>query len=726
MVIPWGIYVFCDTGLNNGYACCKTIGILMVFVLKLMLYHSSRVMHHKPSLPLFLDNPVKSLAKTDCPKNKITLHEGVKIALNIEEYKKAQKLGQRNFRACIAKGKYPYLQVLDEILENTEIQSTEALGLVNIPLTSIVGTKTEGRKTAFASNFMPLLNEGTEFSTKWALLCESQMENGIRDPIQAIEFMNRFYVIEGNKRVSVMKYLGAASIPGIVTRYIPQRTGTKDNNIYFEFLEFYQLTQINLLWFTEEGRFAQFVAATGKAPGERWTEDEKRELTSLYYRFQPLFEAKSNGQLTITPADALLAFLGVYSYKEAVSMSMPQLRAALNKAWEEVLILTQQEAVEVSMAPAEPPSPGLWSRLQNPLRLSPAHLKIGFVHEKSGETSAWTYAHDFGRMELESRFGKQVETICIDNVIPEENGEAVLEQAIAQGCDVIFTTTPKLISASVKASVVHPEVKIINCSVNTSHPTIRCYYGRIHEAKFLMGAIAGALSEDGRIGYIGSYPTYGMIAAVNAFALGALLTNPRATVHLEWNCVEGRSPEQIFAERGIDLICDLDSRTPNRSPWKVGLYRLEQDSFCNYAMPFWNWGEFYVRIVQSIFNGQWDAQEPNMRALNYWWGMDSGVIDVLCSRNIPNQTQRLVDILRHAICSAGFDPFGGTVNRQDGKQILAPDHPPLSTEDIITMDWLASNVVGEIPPFDSLVDAAKPLISVVGVRKDAAGNKILG
>ena len=37
----------------------------------------------------------------------------------VEDYKKAQKMGQRNFRACVSKGQYPYLQVLDDILENT-------------------------------------------------------------------------------------------------------------------------------------------------------------------------------------------------------------------------------------------------------------------------------------------------------------------------------------------------------------------------------------------------------------------------------------------------------------------------------------------------------------------------------------------------------------------------------------------------------------------------------
>ena len=642
-----------------------------------------------------------------------------------EDYKKAQKMGQRSFRACVSKGQYPYLQVLDDILENTELDSTQPLGVVNIPLDAIVGTKTEGRKTAFARNFMPLLGDRTEFAVKWSALCESQMEEGIRDPIEAVGFLIRFCVEEGNKRVSVMKYFGAGSIPGNVTRYIPKRNGSKEVNIYYEFLDFYKLTQINLLWFTEEGRFAKFVAAVGKAPGERWSDDDKSMLTSMYYRFRSVFVQRGGDRLPITPADGLLAVMGVYPYRQLCGMSMPELQQAVERAWSEVLVLTRPDAVELSMEPAFPQNTGLFSRLHNPIAFQAPSLKVGFVYEKSADTSAWTYAHDFGRGELEEHFGGRVTTLCYDNVQPDVNGDEILEKAVADGCDVIFTTTPKLIGASLKASLAHPEVKIINCSLNMSHPSIRTYYGRIHEAKFLLGAIAGALADDNKIGYVATYPTYGMIAAINAFALGAQMTNPRAQVYLEWTSEKGADIPARFAKNGVTLISDLDNRAPQQPPWKFGLYRLEGDHFCNYAMPFWNWGEFYVRIVQSIMNGGWSAGSSGERALNYWWGMDAGVIDVLCSRTLPVETQRLVNLLRQAVCSRDFDPFAGVLYAQDGRVVMPADHSRLTAEQVITMDWLASNVIGRIPRFDELIDEAKPLVSLIGVHKDETTTKIL-
>ena len=171
------------------------------------------------------------------------------------DYEKAQKLGMKAFKNAVSKGEYEYLPVLDEILENVEIQGEQNLGLVQIPLNQVVGTSNVGRTFAFANNFMPILDFKTEFGSKWSNLCEAQINEGIRDPIEAYEYMNKYYVVEGNKRVSVMKYFEAVTIPAYVTRKIPKRTDDLQNKIYYEFMEFYKYTGVNYLWFSQEGCF---------------------------------------------------------------------------------------------------------------------------------------------------------------------------------------------------------------------------------------------------------------------------------------------------------------------------------------------------------------------------------------------------------------------------------------------------------------------------------------
>ena len=102
--------------------------------------------------------------------------------------------------------------------------------------------------------------------------------------------MNRFYVQEGNKRVSVLKYFGAASIRAQVTRILPKRTGTPENELYFEFLDFYQVTQLNTVWFSRPGSYARLCAAAGHAPGEVWPQEDRLTLASLQLRFSHAYK----------------------------------------------------------------------------------------------------------------------------------------------------------------------------------------------------------------------------------------------------------------------------------------------------------------------------------------------------------------------------------------------------------------------------------------------------
>lgn len=187
-------------------------------------------------------------------------------------------------------GKSPTLEVLDDILHTTKDYREVSLGLVQIPLEQIVGTKTTGRSNSFSSNFMPLLDSGSEFATKWIRLCISQQEEGIKDPIKAYEYMNKFYVLEGNKRVSVLKYFDAVSITGEVIRIMPKKTDDLDIQIYYEYVHFYELSEINYLYFSKLGCFEKLQSFVGKMPDEKWTFDDKVDFRSLFQNFKTEYE----------------------------------------------------------------------------------------------------------------------------------------------------------------------------------------------------------------------------------------------------------------------------------------------------------------------------------------------------------------------------------------------------------------------------------------------------
>lgn len=633
----------------------------------------------------------------------------------LEDYIKAMKLGKKEVAARTAKGLNPYLQVLEDIPEAANSIMEYPLGLVQVPTEQIVGTMTEGRSTAFAANFMPVLGEHTEFAMKWSSLCQSHLEEGIRDPIKAYEYMNKFYVLEGNKRVSVLKYFDAVSIPANVTRIVPQRTEEKENKIYYEFMDFYNLSQVNYIWFSEEGRFAKLQRLLGKRPDEVWSDDDKLTFSALFSRFSSAYRAKGGDKLNITVGDAFLDFIEIHGYRELDAMTTTEFKETLAKSWKVFDTLADDDAVEIQMTPKEKKAP----LLQRLIPLSSPKLKIAFVHETDPQKSGWTYAHDLGRMHLEQTFPDQVVAMAYHlQSQDEKEAEEVIARAVEDGNTIIFTTSPVLTNASVKAAITNPDVKILNCSLLTNHGYIRTYSARMYEAKFLIGAIAGAMTDNNRLGYIADYPIYGTVANLNAFALGAKMVNPRAKVYVEWTSKKNVDIYEEFEEKGVSYVSGRDIIIPGKSQGSrhFGLFRHDELWPHNLAMPLWHWGIFYEKMIRLILSGTWKNEEnPRTKTVNYWWGMSSGVIDVICSQNLPIGTARLVQLLKHTISSGEFNPFAGVLYSQSGVVQEAGDNV-LTPEKIITMDWLAENVIGSIPKMDDLVEKAKPVVLQQGVE----------
>ena len=634
------------------------------------------------------------------------------------EYLRAQKLAQKEYRECIAAGKNPYPEVLDEILPNGISSDTvQDIGVVDVPANRIVGVKSAGRIAAFTATFLPLLDENTEFGMKWAALCAAHLgDTGIQEPIVCFEYLGNFYVQEGNKRVSVLRYFGSPRIPGHVHRIVPALTDDPRIKAYYEFMEFHRNTRIYDVQYTRPGDYAKLLAALGREPGDVWTEQERRTFSSYFSYFRDAYFAVMGEQAALKPEEALLIWLKLYPYTDLGQRSTAELKKTMVALKDDFTVLSQADPVAVKTAPAAATKSSILDRIISP---NPDHLTVAFVHQRDIHTSLWTKAHDEGRQYLENALGDQVTALSYFNADTQEQAEELLEQAVADGADVIFATTPQLCRLSLKIAVKYPRVRVLNCSVNVPYPSIRTYYCRIFEGKFITGAIAGAMAVNDRIGYVGSSPIYGVPASINAFALGAQLTNPRAKIELRWSCQAG-DPVATFIGEGLSVISNRDIPTQDGSHMLQGDYGTylvaDSGALVPLGSPCWLWGKFYENVVQSILSGAWN-NETTQRAVNYWWGMDSGVIDVKLSERLPEGLRSMAEILKRGLRDGTIDPFfrrivaqDGTV-KNDGTRAFTPD-------ELLHMDWLCSNVEGVIPSFNEIEPFAQPMVRELGIYRD--------
>ena len=627
-----------------------------------------------------------------------------------EEYAKALRMGQRESRELKAKGLDPYPAVLDKILPDLSELTVQEIGLMDVPADRIVGIKSEGRVSAFSAGFLPLLDGESEFAIKWLALCDAHLsEEGIRDPILCYEYLGDFYVQEGNKRVSVLRYFGAAKIPGTVKRVMPRESDEPRIRAYYEFLEFYKGAKLYDVQFRKPGDYARLLAFLGKEPGELWSERERKTFSAYFYYFKVAFAAQSGKPADLRPEEALLLWLQIYPFRSLGEMSDKELKKSLSKLWDDVLVVAEEESLKLHTLPEED-SKSLLSRL-----IAPESLQVAFVHQRTAALSPWTRGHEEGSRHLESVLSDQVTVRSYYHADTPEQAEAALDQAVAEGAQVVFTTTPQLLRSTLKVAVQYPKVRFFNCSTDTHLSSVRSYYCRVFEGKFITGAIAGALSKDGRIGYIGTYPILGVPAAINAFALGAQMTNPNAKVFLEWSCMPGNASENLF-QKGIRLISSRDIPTQDLERGEYGLYTVSEDKTpMVLASPCWLWGPLYEKLVRLILSGAW--KKTGSEAVNYWWGIENGVIDVTLSDQLPESLRSLADLLMRNMRMGIVDPFYRKILAQDGT-VKNDGSRGFTPEELLRMDWLCENVEGHIPEFEELLPMSQDLVRELGVHRE--------
>ena len=635
-----------------------------------------------------------------------------------EEYIKARRMAQKEVRELKVQGKETEPAVLDEILGENYTGAVQEVGLVNIPAERIVGTKTAGRISAFSAGFGPLLPPETEFAQKWMHLCAAHMsDEGIRTPIICYEYLGNFYVQEGNKRVSVLKHFGASQIPGTVYRVLPETSDEPRIQAYHEFLTFYNATGLYDVQFRQPGDYEKLTSYLGKDLNQKWTERERRTFRAYFRYFKEAFFAHRGDKLDLLPEEALLLWLKVYPFRDLGNKTADEIKQALSALWSDVVSISQDSPMELDVAADTELKSSLLNTI---LPMAPSSLRVAFVYQLDTESSTWARGHKEGAEYMQKVLSNRVSIRHYFHADSPEEAEQLLEQAVEDGADVVFATTPRLSRATLKMAVKYPRVRFLNCSVDAPYSSVRTYYSRIYEAKFITGAIAGAMATNNRIGYVGTNPIFGVPASINAFALGAQLTNPRARITLRWTC-EGGDPVEDFIQSGINVISNKDVPTADKKYLEFGTYgtyMVENGILSPLGSPVWLWGHFYENVIRTILNGNWDKGHDNRHAVNYWWGMASGVIDVRLAENLPDGVVQLCNMLRDGLRNGTLDPFRRRVIAQDGR-VINDGSRTLSMEELLHMDWLCENVEGEIPPFENLAPFAKAIVRELGIYRDA-------
>lgn len=628
--------------------------------------------------------------------------------MNKDDYIDLYKKAIKDSASAKSAGKNPHLKVLEDMVKESDIAARTELGLITIQMDQIEGTDTEARSNAFSPSYLPMLDVNSEFASKYIALHTSCEEEGLREPVIGFEYLGKYYIREGNKRVSVSKQLGLQEIEGMITRIVPKRSDNPDIVLNFEYIDFYEKTKgINFLYFSKPSQFGKFFEMVA-GDADCFTVEQKENVYSSFLRFKKEFEKKQK-RLPMSSSDAYYTYVKLLEFDEIKDKSTQELQSDIDRIWKEFWTQTLDTPIAVSEKPMKEKGMTLIKKIA--LKVAKP-LKIAFVHMGNIENSAWVYSHELGRQYLEQTFGSELDTEAFFNISIDDADE-FMEELCKKKYDVIFTTSAQHAAACTKVAINYPGVKILNCSLNDSTKFVRTYYLRTYECKFLLGMIAGALTQTGKIAYVADYPVYGTIASVNAFALGLSAINPSAKIYLSWTSRKTGDDYWEIDKTGCDVVSNLDWSSPRNITKKFGLYANEENPV-NLAAPLWDWGKLYESIINGIRKGNWDIEESEVgkKSLSYWWGISSGAMDMIYSKKVPIQTMRLINFLKEKISSGEFNIFSGELAFSDGTKIDSPNG--LSYTELIEMDKLLWNILGSIPSSDELKEETVSLAKVQG------------
>ena len=315
--------------------------------------------------------------------------------------------------------------------------------------------------------------------------------------------------------------------------------------------------------------------------------------------------------------------------------------------------------------------------------ISKDDIKVGVIHlSDPSEGSGYTYTHDLGIQGMQQNLGLSDEQIVRKINVADSDADATREaikECIDEGCNIIFTTSWGYMETTAEMAEEYPDIYFSHGTGYLSNgKNFNNYFGRIYQARYLSGIVAGMNTTTNKIGYVAAMGSDNseVTGGIDAFALGIYSVNPDAQVYVKvtdsWYDPDA---EKAAAEQLLDMGCDVitqhcDTPYPQTLAQERGVYGIGYNSDMSKEAPdaclcsvIWNWSAYYTSAVQSIINGTWDGS-------NYYGGMNENLVGIteLADFCADGTADKVKDAKRQ-ILSGEIGVFDGVIETNEGTTV---------------------------------------------------------
>lgn len=314
--------------------------------------------------------------------------------------------------------------------------------------------------------------------------------------------------------------------------------------------------------------------------------------------------------------------------------------------------------------------------------ISKADMKVGVLYiSDPSEGSGYSYTHDLGIQGMQENLGLNSDQI--ERKIVDDSDAAATEKAIKEciddGCKIIFTTSWGYMETTSEMAEQYPDIYFSHGTGYLSNgKNFNNYFGRIYQARYLSGIVAGMNTKSNKIGYVAAQDSSNseVTGGIDAFAIGVESVNLDARIYVVvTNSWYDPDKEKAASEQLLDMGCDVmaqhcDTAYPQTLAQDRGVYGIGYNSDMSKETPdscltsvIWNWSAYYTSAVKSVMNGTWDGS-------NYYGGMAEGLVGITNLAGFAAEgTQEKVDEATAAILSGENNVFDGVLETNTGETI---------------------------------------------------------
>lgn len=340
--------------------------------------------------------------------------------------------------------------------------------------------------------------------------------------------------------------------------------------------------------------------------------------------------------------------------------------------------VAEKPAAEEPAAVAETPA------TEESSAIAKEDIKVGVIHiGNPADGSGYTFAHDQGIVGMQEALGLEESQIVRKNNVndtdPTATETAILE-CIEEGCNIIFGTSWGYMDTMEALAAEYPDVIFSHGTGYKSNGTnMNNYFGRIYQARYLSGIVAGLKTESNLIGYVAAMGQENseVTGGINAFAMGINSVNPDAKVYVKvtnswFSPEEETNAAKALLAEGCDVIAQhCDTPNPQLEAEKAGAFGIGYNSDMSKDAPkatltsaVWNWSAYYTWAVEQLINGTWAGE-------NYFGGMQEGLVAIapLNESIVAEGTAEAIANAEKSILDGSFNVFDGVIETNDGKTV---------------------------------------------------------